>query len=683
MIVSYNWLQSFFNKKLPSPKELADILTMKSFQVDEVRKSGKDWILNIDVLPNRASDCLSHFGIALECGAVLDYKLKEVFPKVKEEKNIKTRGLIRVEVENKEDCSRYVSRAVADIKVAESPKWVQERLTVCGLRPINNVVDAVNYVMLETGQPLHVFDIDKISGIGIKKSIIVRRAKKGEKITSLDNEEYDLNGDILIIADNGIPLAIAGIKGGKKAEITGQTKNIILEAANFNPVIIRRGSRKLKLRTDASIRFEHGIDPNLAELAINNAAVLIKEIAGGKIARGSVDFYPQKLKPKRVKLNLERVERLLGTKIAPPEIKRIFLRLGFKLINNGLSKKDSKNFLVEIPTRRLDISISEDLTEEIGRIHGYEKIKEIFPMGALIPPQKNLDIFWENMAKDVLKESGFSEEYNDSFLAEKDAELFGGDIVEALNPVSVEYKYLRPSLIPNLLKNIVKNQKTYEDIKIFELGRVFIKTDKKTVQEKRMLSGAIIGDKFYEAKGVIDVLLNKLGISEIWYDDCTPRPDKPLWLQPKKCAGIRINDKQVGFIGEVSSVILRGFKVEKTVVMFDIDFEKLQNYCSQGREYRPISIYPSAIRDIAVLVPSKILAEEVLNKIEIAGGILIRDVDLFDMYEGEELPEGKKNLAFHIIYQAEDRTLSSKEIDEVQNKIIKTLEEDPEWEVRK
>jgi len=665
MVFSYNWLKEYI--KLPKPEKLAELLTMHAFEVEEIKKAGKDYVLDIDVLPNRGSDCFSHIGIARECAAFTNSRLQIPKFKLKEDKNLKTRNSVAVEVKNKNDCSRYTARVIANVKVGPSPKWIQERLKVCGLRPINNIVDATNYVMLETGQPLHAFDLDKISN----KKIIVRRAKNGEKIITLDNKRYNLDKDILVIADVKNPLAVAGIKGGKKAEIDKKTKTIVLESANFDSRIVRKSSKKLGLKTDASWRFEHGIDPSLTETGINRAAEIIQNIAKGKITSGLVDFYPKKVLPKKIKLDYRYLTKLLGLKIERKDVKQILKRLGFKII-----KEEHPILIVEIPTFRLDISLPEDLIEEIGRIYGFQRIPAAFPIVSLIPPKRNFEIFWEDITKNILKESGFTEVYNYSFIGEKEAEVFKS-AVEVENPMSVEQKYLRPSLIPNLLKNVIDNFRYFNEIKIFELGKIFPKER----LEKRMLAGLITGDAFYQAKGVVDSLLKKLGISNIWYDEYKPTPEQSkifIW-QKERCAEIKVDGQEIGFLGEISPGIFKKTKV----VIFDIDFEKLIKLCSEEHEYQPISQYPAAIRDLAVLVPLDVKVVDVLNKINVAGGALVRDVDLFDIYEGEGIVQGKKNLAFHIIYQAEDRTLKSKEIDKIHQKIIKILEENPEWEVRK
>jgi len=704
MLFSYNWLQSFFKKKLPKPEKLAEILALHSFEVEEVKRVRKDWALDIDVLPNRAPDCFSHLGITREISAILNYKLGIGEWKLTEDKNLKAKDFVSVEVKPRQACPRYTARVITDVKVGPSPKWIRDRLEVCGLRPINNVVDIANYVMLETGQPLHAFDGEKLEG----QKIIIRFAKEREKIVTLDEEKYDLDEDILVIADEKSPVAIAGIKGGKLPEIDNKTKIVVLESANFNPKVIRKGSKTIDLKTDASWRFEHGIDPNLTEIGINRAAFLIQKIAKGNVAKGLIDFYPKKVLPKRIRLDFDYVKSLLGREIPKKEIINILKRLDFKI--TGVRPLQIE---VEVPTFRLDISIPEDLIEEIGRIYGYQRIKATFPTVSLIPPKRNLDIFWENVIKNILKEAGLTEVYNYSFVSPEQFSIFNSQfskvvdelrsssrfanarVIEVENPISEKQKYLRPSLIPNLLKNVQKNQKNFREIRIFELGKIF----QAPRTEKRMLTGLITGDAFYQMKGVIDSLLQKIGISNIWYDEfeATPEDSNPpatlpskgrapskisIW-HPKICAEIKVDHEEIGFLGEISQKILGDLEIEGKLVVFDIDFEKLQRLSSEETIYQPISRYPAAVRDIAVLVPPEVRVEEVLNKIETAAGILVRDVDLFDIYEGEELPEGKKNLAFHIIYQAKDRTLSSKEIDEIQDKIIKALEEELEWEVRK
>jgi len=648
---------------------------MRFAEVEEIKKEGNDFTLNVDVKPSRASDCFSHLGIAREISVLLNLKYAVPDVKLVENGKIKSKDSVSIEVKNKAACPRYTARVVTDVKVGPSPKWLKDRLVSCGLRPINSVVDIANYVMLETGQPLHAFDADKLEG----RKVIVRFAKDREKIITLDGQKFDLDSSVLVIADGKKPVAIAGIKGGKLPEIGRSTKVIVLESANFDPQIVRKGSRKLNIRTDASLRFEHGIDPNLTEFAVNRAAFLVQKISGGKVAQGLVDVYPKRVVSRTIKLDLNYAESLLGIKISGREARNILESLGFKT-----RVLNQKILSAEVPTRRLDVSIAEDLIEEIGRIHGYDKIPSLFPVSSLIPAEKNLKVFWENMVKDVLKEAGFVEVYNYSFFGKKEAALFGHkekELIEVENPLSQEYRYLRASLIPNLLKNVEKNFRDFQQIKIFELGKIF----KAPSSEKRHLAGLILGGEFQYLKGTIDLLLEKIGVSDVWYDEyrATPEDSKQLIWHPKKCAEIKVGSEEIGFLGELSPKITDNLAIKGKVVLFDIDFEKLSELSSEEHEYRPVSRFPSAIRDIAVLVPRDVKVAQVLNKIYDSGKKLIRDVDLFDIYEGEELPQNKKNLAFHIIYQAENRTLSSGEIDRVQGDIIKNLEKEPEWQVRK
>jgi len=637
MKVSYDWLQDLVDppslklrrakKKLPEPNKLADLLTFHSFEVEEVEQQGKDRILDIDVLPNRAHDCLGHQGVAREIAALLKIPFKEVDygKKIKESRELASKA-VEVEVEDKELCPRYTARVVDKVKVGSSPDWIKERLKACGLKPISSIVDIANYVMLETGQPLHAFDANKLAS----GKIIVRRAKKGEKITSLDNDKYDLDENILVIADEKNPVCVAGIKGGIEPGVDEQTKRVVLEAANFNPLVIRQGSKKLNLKTDASWRFENGLDPNLTQEAVDMAAYLIQDIAGGKIFKGRVDVYSKKVSPKKIKLDNDQVRKLLGVKISDKEISDILKRL-------GLDK--------EIPTRRPDISIPEDLIEEVGRIYGFEKIPSQLPEAVLIPAQRSEDLIYQNKVKDILTNLGFTEVYNYSLLDKKES-----GSVELANPTSEDLKYLRTSLIPVLEKNVRENRKYFENVRLFEIGKVFC-LDKKEVKEQKKLAGVLYPGDFYRLKGLVETLLNRVGISDVWYGELE-----------KGRAEVKTGNDLLGWLDSDT---------------FEIDFAKLVELATEERVYAPPSKYPAMIRDIALLVDQGTKVVEVLNVINQAGGPLVRDVDLFDIYQ----KEGRKSLAFHIVFQSNEKTLTDSEVNGLQDKIIKALEEN--WEVRK
>ncbi|MEA3452981.1 MAG: phenylalanine--tRNA ligase subunit beta [Patescibacteria group bacterium] len=675
MLFSYEWLQSFFKKKLPAPEKLAEILTLHSFEVEEIKKNRNDLVFDLDITANRAADCFSHIGIARECAALVNLKLQIPDCKIKEGKE-EIKNFIKAEVKDKKDCLRYTGRVIKGIKVKESPKHIKDRLKSCGLDPINNIVDAANYVMLEFGQPLHVFDLDKIGD----SKIIVRRARNNEKIETLDDKAYKLDESILVIADSKKPLAIAGMKGGKGSAIDSKTKNIFLESANFDPLLIRKTSKKLALKTDASFRFEHGMDSNMTEIAVDRLANLINELAGGEIAKHRVDIFSGKTPFKKIKLDLRQAEKLLGIKISKNEVIKILKSLGFEI---------DSSLQVKVPSNRPDIKENYDLIEEIGRIYGYEKIKPVFPILELMPAHKNERIVWKKRAKNILTTSGFFEVYNYSFISKKAGDYLNSNLVELENPFSEQFYYLRPNLLINLLDNI-SHKENYsqrkEKIQIFELGTVF-KEKASKIEEKKMLAGVIFGDTndFYILKGVIDNLLNGLGISDIFYDNFEATPDdsqKALW-NLNKSAEIKINGKEIGFLGELSSRVLSVLGVKISVVAFEIDFDKLIKFCSEEQEYLAISKFPSAVRDVAILLPSRVRVADVLNIINITGGDLIQDVDLFDIYEGGKLAEGRKSLAFHIVFQSQDKTLSGKEIDKLFQKIIKALEENADWEVRK
>ena len=676
MKVSYNWLKEYVSN-LPKPEKLAELLTMHSFEVESVEKIRNDHVLDIDVLPNRAHDCLSHIGVARECAALLKSKVQSSKPKVIEDKKLKVDNFVGVEVKNKKLCPRYTARVMTNIKVGPSPQWMQERLKAVGQKPINNIVDATNYIALEMGQPLHVFDAEKLDG----KKIIIRRACKGEKITTLEDEKCDLDGDILVIADSKDPIAIAGIKGGKKAEIDKNTKTIILESANFNLNNIHASSRKLGISTESSLRFEHGLDPNLASEAINRLAELIKEISGGKIAKGLVDIYLNKLKPKKLAVSLSKINSLLGVEISEKEVIRIFKSLEFKV-----QKRDNR-FIIEVPTRRLDIEISEDLIEEIGRIYGYEKISSKLPLGILVSAKPDDLLRSKNKVKDILDGLGMTEVYNYSFIGDDDLEklkLSSEDYIELENPLSLDLKYLRRDLITNLLKNIRENFKYFSEVQLFEIGRVYLN------KEKTMLAG-VIGRKedkkelFYEAKGMVDGFLNKLGITNQWYSDfqaILEKTNKIFWYSGRS-AQIKLNDQILGFVGEINPETLSRFGIKGQVAAFNLDFELLIKLISEELVYQHPSRYPAVVRDIAILVNLGDRVTDVLNAINSVEGDLIQDIDLFDMYEGGEIPRGKKNLAFHIVYQADDRTLTDKEVDKIHDKIIREISKRRGWDVRK
>ncbi len=679
MIFAHDWLQDYISKKIPKPKDLAELLTFHSFEIEGVEKRKGEWIIDIDVLPNRAHDCLSHIGIARECAVLLGAQLKLPEVKLKESKKIKIKDLVKVQVENREDCPRYGAKVMLEIKEGKTPKYIKERLEACGLQSINSVVDITNYVMLETGQPIHAFDLDKLG-----KNIVVRRAQKGEKIKTLDDKEYVLDGDILVIADSDKPVAIAGIKGGNSTGIDKDTKNILIEAGNFNQGIIRKASQLLKLKTDASVRFENEIDPSLIDYALERVCQLVGEYNKGEVAGGMIDLYPKKVLPKKIKLDLNYANKLLGLEIPKQKSISILQALGFRV------GEKAGGLEVLVPTRRLDVNTQEDLIEEIGRVYGYENIPSVFPNVSLKPQERNNDVFWQSNIQDILKQANYLETYNYSFIGEKDKEIFSfkDELVEVVNPASSLNKYFRPSLMPNLLKIAKENLKQFDEVKVFEIGRVAVL--KKGIKEKSMLTAMLIkknkGDKcFYELKGMATTLLNSLGVSDIWFDEVKPTPEDSkidLW-HPGKRAEIKVGDREIGFLGEIHPIVSGAYGLSQKVFMCDIDFDQLLNVVSEENEFQPISSFPATLRDLAILVPMGTKVVEIMNVINSAGGEIVKDIDLFDSYSGEGVPDGKENFAFHIVYQVLDRTLSSREVNKTHQEIIDALEQNLSWEIRR
>jgi len=687
MLFSYNWLSDYIRSNLPSAEKLADSLTMHSFEVEGLESKNNDFILDIDILPDRAHDCLCHLGIAREIGVILNKKNIDYNDLDKKGLSQAKGSLNKVEVKFEDDSlvPRYSAIVIEGIEIKESPQWVKDRLLSVGLSPVNNVVDLTNFVMLETGQPLHAFDYDKIK----KHRLKIRKAKKGEKITTLDGEKRELKKGVLIAEDGEKRIIdLVGIIGGKLSEVSSNTKNIVLQAANFDRKSIYLGAKEMKVSTPASDIYSQGIDPNLTKTALERTYFLLKKTGDNVKINQIIDNYPHQRKPKRVRLNYVYLSKIIGKKIERKKVKSILTRLGFSVV-----EEKHPNLIVEAPTYRLDVSIPEDLVEEIVRIIGFNKISPSFPVLSISPPQKNFNLFWKKKIQDILKELGFAEVYSYSFFGDKEADAFGFKqkrLAELENPISIENKYLRGSLIPNLVKAVRDNQKShFEEIKLFEIGKIF---NGKDFSEKNMI-GAVLSTKekeesqenFYKLKGIIDSLLNKLGISEVWYDDVKATPEettKKTWRK-KLCAEVKVGNEEIGFIGEINPKIYKEFKTSGNIVAFDLDFEKVKELATEEQEYNPISSYPAAVRDLAVLVPLEVKVAEVLNEINALGGELVRDVDLFDVYTGEEISGNRKNLAFHIIYQSSERTLTSNEIDKIHNKIIKGLDSKSQWEVRK
>jgi phenylalanyl-tRNA synthetase beta chain len=694
MKFSYDWLKQYIPKVSPA-KELAEKLMMRSFEVEEIIPAQPDWSLDIKVLPNRAFDCLSHLGMAREISAIENIDFTE--PKIlcREDKSLKAKDFLSVHVQEPQLCPRYSARVVLEVSVGDSPEWLKEKLTVCGLRSINNIVDITNYVMLECGQPLHAFDLDKLA----QQKIIVRRAKMGEKINTLDEGKSQriLNENILVIADEQNPVAIAGIKGGRGPEIDFKTKKIVLEAANFDSVSIRKSSKSLNLRTDASVRFENGLDNNLTIWALDRAASLTAEIAGGKVAEGIIDVFSIKSEPANTGVAHSYIERLLGVEIKSDDVLNIFKRLGLEKVKT-IKKNQEIFYEIIIPSRRADLNTREDLIEEVGRLFGYENIVPKMPHGVLIPVLKGDELLLNEEIRNIMVGLGFAEAYNYSFVGKTDKDFFQfQNLIEVLNPLSQDQQYLRPSLAAGLIKNLKENLKYFhsaaaglQELKLFELGRIFYQNKQMAFEEQKIggiiyLKKAKKNQEFYELKGAVETFLGKLTLTNVWEDNHLQDGLPVNWeriFNAKKTSQIKVADEMIGWLGAINRKVLDELEIEGDPVIFEIDLIGLLKMVKNERNYIPPSQYPAVTRDLAVLVGQEVKIEEVLNIIELAGGDLLFDTDLFDLYEGEDLGADKKSLAFHLIFQSQERNLSDAEINKLMGEIIKKAE-DNGWEVRK
>ena len=673
MKYSYNWLKELSGTK-KTPKQLAELLTMRAFELEDIRKAGSDTQLEFNILPNRGHDALSHVGIAREICAVEGRKLSKDFLRSDLRKILRSDLRMGIEIKDRKLCPRYIGAIIENVQVTASPKWLQQRLIVCGAKPINNIVDITNYVMLETGQPLHAFDAGKTTG-----NIIIRRSKKGEKIKLLDGKIYELNESNLVIADSEKALALAGIMGGFDSSVTKKTTSIILESANFNSTNIRKTRTSHNIVTESSYRFEREIDPNLAETATARAIELLQKYSGknAKVIAIS-DVYPKKLKPWSVKLSSIYVNSLLGERIGIFQMKKILDNLGMKV------KVSGKVLDCEIPTQRLDLKTQEDLVEEIGRIYGYENIPETAPRVELSVPRENIKRNFEHEIRDAMTALGFSEIYNYSFYSAKEIENFRFDVknhVEVANPMNPDQQYMRWSLMPNLVKAVKTNLKNFENFSLFEVGRKFFYEKSKIPQEKTILASATVnpsakGNLFFELKSKLETFLNHLGYKNTNYQLLTT---SYYFWHPTRTARIMSHGKELGYIGEIDPIVLKKYNISCRVAAFGLKIDDLLALPRAEKIYHPISKYPVVGRDISMFVGKDTKYSDITETIKRSGGNLVKNIELFDVFE----KEGEKSLALRLKIGSSAKTLTSAEIDAVMKKIISVLEKKLKVKVRK
>jgi phenylalanyl-tRNA synthetase beta chain len=659
-IVDLTWLNAANGTPLP-----------KALGLDDV-------VFDIEVTTNRP-DALAMIGLAREASAILSVPFLWKQPKLPGVTVSKKESLpLVVSVEAKALCHRYSAVVLRDVRVAPSPWWLKKRLLIAGVHPVNNVVDIMNYVMLETGQPLHAFDYTTLE----KQHIVVRTARSGEKITALDGKAYDLQKEQLVIADATRPIAIAGVIGGKDSAIGEKTETIVIEAAAFDPVSIRRTGRGFALHTDAALRYEKGLSAEATAPALARAIQLVQELAGGKIASPIVDIRSKKEKPSVFPFDPVVAARLIGIPVSVQEMKRILTALGFAV------KAKGKKYSVTVPWWRThDIEDSRDFTEEIARIVGYHTLPSVLPPG--VPPVRTgADLFSvEDAISTMLCEAGATEVLTNSFVSEELLDWIPSPAnvtpVRLANPLSAEFTVMRTSMIPSMLAAVRENIVERPDVTFFEIGNVYLDNGGADLPEHRsQLAIAVAGagkegEQYRAAKGLLE------RIASAWHVkmDTVPETSQGTVWHPGRSAAIRIAEKEIGMIGEAHPLLLKRAGIDRRVALVLCDLASLAAL-REAPIYRGIPAFPAVKRDVSFVVSQQVRYADVAARLSAVTALLTEAV-LFDLYQGKGVPEGKKSMAFHLAFSAPERTLSAEEADVAFGQIVAVLEKDFAAEVRR
>lgn len=644
------------------PKEFEKFLGKNIVDVLNLRED----ILDFEITSNRP-DCFSIEGLGRETAISLGEKFKN--PHKDLEKEVKTvdeiEGL-KVDIEAKDLCYRYIARVIKDVKIEPSPEWMRRRLNACGVRAINNIVDITNYVMLELGEPMHAFDINCVKG----KHIIVRRAKENEKIVTLDEVERTLDNSDLVIADEERPAAIAGVMGGLHSGISEDTKTVVFEAATFNRGTVRLTAKKVDLRTESSSRFEKGLSPEIALRAINRAVELAEMIGAGKAVEAKIDVYPQKEKQKVIKFEPEKINNLLGMNISEEEMKTILENLGIKV------NKD----MLEIPYFRIDIERTADIAEEIIRIHGYDTLKSTLINAESTLGFKTKEQKLQDKIKELLVTKGFSEMYSFAFISPEEFEkckLGSTKAIKIKNPLGEDYSLMRTSMLPTVLQSMATNyNKKNKNVQLFEIGKIY--SDEQENIEKNELpteieqiAFAIYGENadFYVVKGIIENILEVSNIAKYQLERETISN-----LHPGRSAKILIGKDTIASFGEVHPAVLENYGIGEKVYYAVLDLAKFAKYGKNNKKYVSIPKYPAVERDIAIVVDEEIEVGQIENIISKKAKNILETAKLFDIYRNEKLGENKKSVAYELIFRAKDRTLTDDEIKNTMEAITKELQ---------
>ena len=631
-----------------------------------------DYVMDIEVTSNRP-DAMGIVGIAREASAILEVPF--LYKTASEIQNVEKNDFkFKVDIQAKEACSRYIGTRIQGVKVSESPWWLKQRLLSAGIRPINNLVDITNYVLLELGQPMHVFDVKKMSSA----DIMVRMAKQGEKIVTLDGEEKELSDSILVVADNVKPIAIAGVMGGEESSVSQETTDIILEAATFDPVLIRRGARKVNLQSESQLRFEKGLSSEALNPAMNRAVQLILDLAGGEVVYGPVDQQVSDYKVLKYSIEVEEINKLIGVKIPEEDILNILERLGFSpILDTGL-------ITVVVPWwRDHDIESARDLVEEVARVYGYARIPAVVPVGLPIK-KSDPEIIWEDYLKESFKSLTFTETFSYSFLS-KELLFKSGYNADGLlhiqNPLNIDLEIMRPSLLPQLLQAVVDNQDRDDNLSLFELSRVYLRRDKKDTlewddlpDEVSSLAFVILDNNEKElwrkAKGIVEFILNKYHITDVHWKLETK---DDIW-HPGRTIQVFKDDYLLATVGEISPRILDNFKLESRLGAGVLEVANFTKFAKLHTAYQSPLQFPVSKRDLAILVDAKVYYHDIEKVIKQADERIL-EVQWFDTYQGDNIPKEKKSIAMHLVIGSKDKTLDSKDIDGVFNNAVLACEE--------
>ena len=645
----------------------------------------KQAVVDFEITPNRP-DCLAMVGMAREAAATFKKPFAYPDTDIKEENGEgKTKDYISVDIKNPESCKRYVARVVTDVKVEQSPWWLQKRLMYAGMRPINNLVDITNFVMLEYGQPIHAFDINQVKG----GRIIVENASEGEKFVTLDNNERTMTKDMLLIKDAERGIAIAGVMGGLNSEVEEDTTTIIVESANFSGDSVRATSKKLGLRTEASSRFEKGIDPNLCEVAADRVCRLIELIGAGKVCKGSVDNYPSPEISEKIDIRVDRINHVLGIELSRKEMVDILESLEIKVGGIG------NTMTVTPPTIRQDLVAEEDYIEEIARIYGYDKLPVTLPKGNC-----EAGISYERALRDLARNSlcgmGLNEIQTYSFVSPKgvdnvriDEDAWERAFVKIINPLGEENSVMRTILTPNMMEVLARNySRNIDKVKAFEIGNTFmanmLDSDALPDEQYSLCIGMYGKDEdFFSLKGVIVELLKVLGIKEAVFE----AESQYGVYHPGRCARIAVSSErknedgealfdELGIMGEIHPDVAETYGMDGVrVYCCELMFDAIMRHADTEKTYTPLPKYPSTSRDIALLVDEDMAVGRIEEIIKKYGKSILEDVRLFDVYRGKQVEEGKKSVAFNLIYRDKDKTLTDEEVTSVHGKVLEALKE--------